>query len=420
MKHFCVFLLLCTLFVGCTSIEDEFNALNDNSPITRAINPHRTNPYVLSLVQDIANQVYIEHGCDSITLTPTDYYVCFTPKDSIQMETLWDLNVTLFNHPLDQLLSDQEIEAFRATHSMTYFAMIPATMTLPDTCLLNYQILDEAYILYPSQSTTRSFNAPTLRFYDEIYQRTLEATGNHATRTEVSEWIPSAHITYAEDKPGWEKNEPMPGVRVSVQDFYRVETKKTNKNGDTGAFGIFSNPVRYQIDWSDEKWEMSYTVPQNEVTSEISSDNTDIFPITDGPADSTEPWFYCVPPALQPHDSKDLIFAAAHKALYAYYYGEYPELTELTRLNFDEAVHVRIMFWYAADAGGRYGDNLVLLWPVWSDGKYIYKHHVVEMTLHELGHGAEDMIHNSLDYGYLEMAPAEAWANFHTYLWGLL
>lgn len=81
-------LTVLNLFAGCTNQDCLYETV-DNT-ITRSAETAipRTNPYTLHVVQDAVYSICSEKGIDSIKLAPTDYYVRFSPKDSIEMDSL--------------------------------------------------------------------------------------------------------------------------------------------------------------------------------------------------------------------------------------------------------------------------------------------------------------------------------------------
>lgn len=86
------------------------------------------------------------------------------------------LDILLFRKPLDVMLSEKEMtEYMSAPSDSTYFySVIPVDTVLPT--ILNYEILDEAYI--QRENGSRIATQLSKKFYDEVFKRTLELTGN--------------------------------------------------------------------------------------------------------------------------------------------------------------------------------------------------------------------------------------------------
>ncbi|MBR4408233.1 MAG: hypothetical protein IKT11_00760 [Bacteroidales bacterium] len=60
-----------------------------------------TNPYSLKIMQKAADSLLATKGLPKEELIPTDYYVRFQPKDSLEYATLFNSDLELFDHPLD-------------------------------------------------------------------------------------------------------------------------------------------------------------------------------------------------------------------------------------------------------------------------------------------------------------------------------
>lgn len=61
-----------------------------------------SDPFAIDAMQSALDMLARQNpSIQPVTLRPTDYYVKFNPQDSLQMDALEELDIELFNHPLD-------------------------------------------------------------------------------------------------------------------------------------------------------------------------------------------------------------------------------------------------------------------------------------------------------------------------------
>lgn len=339
-------------------------------------------------------------------LLPTDLYIRWMPKDSVQMKYMRSIHdVLFFDYPLDKMLTDEELEVYRDSVRGVYYSVVPVDRELPDSVDLRYEILDELFIQRGKLSKSRQQLTPEI--YEQVCMRALALTGNlDYTRSLASAtWMPSARIYYQEDEPYLKSRNmitPLKGVAVYVNDYVNVAVGYTDARGETGAIGSFTGPVRYSIHWQDEHWTMSEFV-----TGEGYTLLTSIGP------EQREKWSHMIV-ADTPHSSKEMVAAGAHRALYEYYYGNYAQVSGLTKYLPEEPVDVVFRFW-ASDAAGRYYNDTIDLYPVWSADNYYPKYYVTMHTFHELGHGIQEAING--EKLHIDSDVSESWARFVEYLY---
>lgn len=149
-----IFLIITISLLSCSSetIDNQFVYAQDseyNIPLTRSgYSQHQydtlPNPYRLSVMQ----KVYDDYSLTPIELEPTDLYVRFMPRDTVQMRILTkDYNLELFEYPMNIVLQEGD-EYINPDIPETDFAWVYTTVK-PDFDFpsdIPYIILQECYI----------------------------------------------------------------------------------------------------------------------------------------------------------------------------------------------------------------------------------------------------------------------------------
>ena len=159
MKYhmFFIILLFCSLS-SCGSFELDTDRATDSRPIhfiTKS--PTRVGGHFVNNTYEVAN---MQIACDSlcnlynlprIILNPTDVYVRFLPKDSIEYRAILSLGTDFFDLPLtyepDSVISYYRDPSVPDSLMTWQYTMVPFGVTLPN---VEHEIIDTCYI--PSES----------------------------------------------------------------------------------------------------------------------------------------------------------------------------------------------------------------------------------------------------------------------------
>ncbi len=170
--------------VGCVEFEEPrplFGGEQQNELQTRSLSSliNLEDPYALANVQAAWDNIAVERGLESYELQPTHHYVRFLPQDSTQMKRLQELNLELFDYPMDIKLEEgQEYvdPTIPEGEQGWLYTTVEADYELPND--VNYEILDECYIPedgetieVQSQSTTRSGGSTMIDLEKAAFQR---------------------------------------------------------------------------------------------------------------------------------------------------------------------------------------------------------------------------------------------------------
>lgn len=222
------FLIATALLIpGCTTQqEDEKITEQTENEIDRQImtrsggTANANNPYSLQNVQQAARQIINT----TIDLEPTHRYVRFLPADTLQAFTLDSLRLDLFEYPIDRMLNDDEIvvyeEGFNDDNFNWLYTSIPVDFNYPEN--IECEILDDLYMQGAPGTRTTPFSL-TEEQWNDVIDRAMINTGNGGgdePQTRGLEWMPSATITYTDNRTN--QQEPMPGLRIRVHHFTNV------------------------------------------------------------------------------------------------------------------------------------------------------------------------------------------------------
>lgn len=209
--------------------------------------------------------------------------------------------------------------------------------------------------------------------YASVLDASLRLTGNvSSARSTVQPFQPSARLRFEiTDKSGYGiNNDTLPLVGAKVLAFYYTDVSwgVTDDNGETGPICTTNTPVRYEVHWGDDRWNV-YIANKNKKRISI-LDGTHTGPVDVVFADGT--W--------------EGVMSGMHTALYSYFYRDYP----LTRylIKGDYTLDIATM-----TKGGRSSAAPVRpLREIYFYGKYkgASRYHTPEKAMntmfHELGH----------------------------------
>ena len=232
-----ILLLSCVALFSCVDepvqIEEEnlvYQIPQTNKVLTRSTSQETyetlPNPYAL----DVMQQVYDIYSESPVTLQPTDLYVKFMPKDSLELHTLkYECDLELFDYPLDIELAEGE-EYINYDLPETDLVWLYTTVS-PDYVFpqgISYEILEECYI--PEDGET--VGIPT-KAGEEIYveDAAFALVGYNETASVDTRSVatPSGTIqVYDNDNKVYE---PVRGVKVRCHRLMKWGTAFTNENG---------------------------------------------------------------------------------------------------------------------------------------------------------------------------------------------
>ena len=136
---------------------------------------------------------------DRVTVSTTDLYVRFLPKDEAELQLLEDAGLKLTDHPLDYEIveeGDWYHDPEVPDDMMTWqYAVVPHDFDFPD---IEYEIIDECHIS-ETDSGTRSDDGID---WEAVEREAYIMTGNSdylQPETKASKVYPSGRITITDD-----------------------------------------------------------------------------------------------------------------------------------------------------------------------------------------------------------------------------
>ena len=377
-RHIGLLLLAALSVVSCNKEGEIFyregEQKTEEATVTRALQ-NASDPFAIDAMQQALALVAADDpSVPRITLQPTGYYVKFNPQDSVQMATLDGLGIELFSHPLDNgIYPETEPEEVTEDTPIVYeplYAVVPAGFVFPEE--VDYELIHGVFIQNKRGPASDEGQLPA-GVYASVLDASLRLTGNvSSARSTVQPFQPSARLRFEiTDKSGYGiNNDTLPLVGAKVLAFYYTDVSwgVTDDNGETGPICTTNTPVRYEVHWGDDRWNV-YIANKNKKRISI-LDGTHTGPVDVVFADGT--W--------------EGVMSGMHTALYSYFYRDYP----LTRylIKGDYTLDIATM-----TKGGRSSAAPVRpLREIYFYGKYkgASRYHTPEKAMntmfHELGH----------------------------------
>ena len=377
-RHIGLLLLAALSVVSCNKEGEIFyregEQKTEEATVTRALQ-NASDPFAIDAMQQALDLVAADDpSVPRITLQPTGYYVKFNPQDSVQMATLDGLGIELFSHPLDNgIYPETEPEEVTEDTPIVYeplYAVVPAGFVFPEE--VDYELIHGVFIQNKRGPASDEGQLPA-GVYASVLDASLRLTGNvSSARSTVQPFQPSARLRFEiTDKSGYGiNNDTLPLVGAKVLAFYYTDVSwgVTDDNGETGPICTTNTPVRYEVHWGDDRWNV-YIANKNKKRISI-LDGTHTGPVDVVFADGT--W--------------EGGMSGMHTALYSYFYRDYP----LTRylIKGDYTLDIATM-----TKGGRSSAAPVRpLREIYFYGKYkgASRYHTPEKAMntmfHELGH----------------------------------
>ena len=247
-----ILLLSCVALFSCVDepvqIEEEnlvYQIPQTNKVLTRStsLETYETlpNPYAL----DVMQQVYDIYSESPVTLQPTDLYVKFMPKDSLELHTLkYDCDLELFDYPLDIELAEGE-EYINYDLPETDLVWLYTTVS-PDYVFpqgISYEILEECYIPEDGETVgipakAGEVNVEDAAFamvgYSEMASVVTRAVATPSGTIQVYDNDNNAHV-------------PVKGVKIRCHRFVKLATAYTNESGYYTMNKVFRYTPRYEV-----------------------------------------------------------------------------------------------------------------------------------------------------------------------------
>jgi hypothetical protein len=213
---------------------------------------------------------------------------------------------------------------------------------------IKWELLDYAY-LQPDDEETMTRSGETYQLPADVYSaaidKSIEITGNgdSVSQTRASKWSPSGSIKYMSGLPNEPNPVPLAGVYVRANTTFNTGNTYTNSDGTfkigKGAGGAFRNKVHYMVIWyrSDGKWKIHDGV--GKADTKRSSDQNIKAPWN--PVFGNDEFGFC---------------AAIHRALYAYFYGNYPASTGLYKIS---SINIKERWGQTSNPVGSLGKTII-------------------------------------------------------------
>ncbi|MDE7126867.1 MAG: hypothetical protein K2O58_03090, partial [Bacteroidales bacterium] len=211
------------------------------------------NPYTTSNVRKAFAKLYPTKSESSVS--STNYYVRFLPKDQAEFEMLAGMGVEMLDHPVDFEVvkeGDYYHDPSVGDDCITWqYAVVPLDFMFPD---VKYEIIDECFI---------ADNLPQTRAddgidWDEVEKESFALTGNSEMyagniATKASSVQPSGRITIVDEHANGGQPFGLAGVKVSCNTFVKFSSAYTDRDGYYTIPKKFSAKLRYRLVFKNEK-----------------------------------------------------------------------------------------------------------------------------------------------------------------------
>ena len=207
-------------------------------------------PYTVANMQAALTKAYPTKA-GRVSLSATDLYVRFLPKDDAQMDTLKARGLYLMDHPMDYRIlregdyyQDPEIGDDAITWQ---YSVVPAGFKFPEG--LTYEVLDECYLAENDATKADDIN------WTAVEEEAFRLTGNEdlwCPPTKAAAY-PSGRITITDPEFSGGKPIGVSGVQVVANIFVKFATCNTSRDGYYTMPKSFSGRPRYRIVFKNEK-----------------------------------------------------------------------------------------------------------------------------------------------------------------------
>lgn len=233
MKNLVSILSCILLLSSCTKYEmDSFvgNNSDEEAIATRSLPVEvnfkkLANPYALDVMQSI-----YEENASPVILEPTDLYVRFLPKDSVQLNSLYcDYNLELFDYPLDIEIPEDAIymDPTIPEGDFTWlYTTVSPNFVFPKG--ITYEIIEECYIPEEDETIVVTRAGTAINVEKEAFRK-LGYTIDEEPETRAIR-RPSGTICVYDDVST--SYTPVKGVKIRCHTIVKWSTTYTNENGD--------------------------------------------------------------------------------------------------------------------------------------------------------------------------------------------
>lgn len=275
MKHYYYFFLLAlsmlTMYSCSESIIVKQESLQPIDPQTKStsytnytsqpmvLGEKLTNPYSVTMMQNAANAL-TKPGYPVMHIEPTDLYVRFLPKDSTDLNILYNIEgLELFDYPLDyEILEEGDYyhDPSLPENSPTWlYTTVKPNYKFPD---IQYEILEECYIpdteisAYPfSNNNSKNIISPEDLEREAYKLAGLDSMWADEENTKATASYPSGRFTVIDTETGF--HEPIKGVKIRVHNFIKWATTYTDNNGYYYIGKKYKTNVHYAMIFQNSK-----------------------------------------------------------------------------------------------------------------------------------------------------------------------
>ncbi len=211
-------------------------------------------PYSLDNVTKALKSLY---PTKSVTLSATDRYVRFLPKDEYEYDRLGDMGVILIDHPLDYRIvkdgdyyHDPMVDDDRITWQ---YSVVSPSFKFPDD--IEYEVLDECFIPENAEGTRASDDID----WDAVEAESYRLTGNGdmlksgSSKGGRQPAEPHGFIRIIDEDYNGGKPVGVKGVKVTVNSFVKFASAYTDENGEYRIGKTYSSDIRYRLVFQNEK-----------------------------------------------------------------------------------------------------------------------------------------------------------------------
>ena len=245
MKKLFTLILLCVV-AACTALKEPVEEPFSTTPAAPATG-FRTlpNPYSLANMQYIYDSLAIQ-----VTLKPTDLYVRFLPRDSVQLnELMYDYHLELFSYPLDLYIEEGKVyvDPEIPEGGFTWFY----TTVKPDFVFpanIRHEILEQCYI--PSKNEAMPITRAGVTYHFPVEEMAFKRLGYKVeprTRTASSSSL-SGTVHVSDSIP-----EPLQGVKIRCNTVVKWATACTDENGHYEMAHDFLVWPHYEVFFDNSK-----------------------------------------------------------------------------------------------------------------------------------------------------------------------
>lgn len=268
--HFFVVLFLLAVFSCSESTITKPDNFHHDYPQTKSTSPalyyepqsivlgeKLTNPYSVKIMQDAAITL-TKPGQPVLQLAPTNLYVRFLPKDSADLNILYNIEkLELFDYPLDYEIlveGDYYHDPSLPENSHTWlYTTVKPDYKFPD---VQYEILEECYIP-ETEISIATFSNSNDSFSPEDLEREafrlagLDSMWTDEPLTRAAAAYPSGRFTVIDTKTGL--HEPIKGVKIRVHNIIKWATTYTDEDGYYYIEKKYRTNVHYAMIFQNSK-----------------------------------------------------------------------------------------------------------------------------------------------------------------------